>query len=77
MSEKSQKIENIHIFPSYQEERFPNIHKLIITFQEFLKDIKAKKENSETNQIKNIDKIDKNFSQKDKEFKKILYRELG
>ncbi|TFF94393.1 MAG: hypothetical protein EU543_01365 [Promethearchaeota archaeon] len=74
MSEKSQKLKDETLFPLYKENEFPNIHKLIISFREFLAKnynniikVNNNKQESITNQIK----------KRNEDFKKILARELN
>ncbi|MGM0469379.1 MAG: hypothetical protein ACQERB_11320 [Promethearchaeati archaeon] len=76
MSEKSQKLKDGILFPLYIKNEFPNIHKLIISFSEFL----AKNYNNN-----NIIKVNNNKQESMKnqikkgneDFKKILARELN
>jgi len=77
MGEKIQDYKDVSLFPVYQqEETFPNIHKLIISFRDFLKDHK-KFESSNNKQKRNGEKNQEILKKGDKKFKKILSRELN
>lgn len=74
MSEKSQKLKDGGLFPLYRENEFPNIHKLIISFREFLA-------NNYNNNIINFnnnnqESMKNQIKKGNEDFKKILAREL-
>ena len=74
MSEKSQKLKDRGLFPLYRENEFPNIHKLIISFREFLA-------NNYNNNIINFnnnnqESMKNQIKKGNEDFKKILAREL-